>query len=139
MRLDIDSDDGWETIDDDTRDLIGGDQLQQQMGRMRWRIEAITQKLADVDNEDDDNMRNYSRGYEDDVDNRDHVRKRSESGPNSRRREPCDPHFFFIRGALRHLVVHFPLFGGNSRHLALCLSFSFGHDDEETGQVTREQ
>jgi hypothetical protein len=42
MRLETDSNDGWETVDDDTRDLIGGDQLQQQMGRMRWCIEAIT-------------------------------------------------------------------------------------------------
>jgi hypothetical protein len=67
-------------------------------------------KLADIEEEEDDNnMPNYSRGYEDDVNNRDHARKRSESGPNSRRWEPCDPHFFFIRGALRHLVVHFPL------------------------------
>ena len=28
IRLDIDSDDGWEAVDDDTRDLIGGGQLQ---------------------------------------------------------------------------------------------------------------
>jgi hypothetical protein len=56
--------------------------------------------LADIEEQDDNNMPNYSRGYEDDVNNRDHARKRSESGPNSRRWEPCDPHFFFIRGAL---------------------------------------
>ena len=78
---------------------------------MHWHIKAITQKLADVDEEDDNNMQNCSRGYDNDVNNSNHVRKRSESGPNSRRREPCDPHFFFIRGALRHLVVHFSLFG----------------------------
>jgi hypothetical protein len=32
MRLETGSDDGWEAVADDTRDLIGGDQLQQQMG-----------------------------------------------------------------------------------------------------------
>ena len=72
------SDDGWETVDDDTRDLIGGGQLERQMAGLSWRIEAIMKKVADVDGEDDDNMRNYSRGYEDDVDNRDHVRNISE-------------------------------------------------------------
>ena len=102
MRLENDSDDGWDTVDDDTMDLIGGGQLQLQM-------ERITQKLTDVDEEDDNNVLSYSRGYKDDINNRDHVRKRSESDPNSRRRVPCDHHFFFLRGALRHLVVHFPL------------------------------
>jgi hypothetical protein len=62
---------------------------------MHWHIEEIMKKLAGIDEEDDNNMRNYSRGYEDDINNRDHIRKRSESGPKSRRREPCDPHFFF--------------------------------------------
>jgi hypothetical protein len=60
-----------------------------------WCIKEITKKLADVDEEDNNNMRKYSRGYEDNVENRG---KRSESYPNSRRGKPCDPHFFFIRG-----------------------------------------
>jgi hypothetical protein len=47
---------GWETINDDTRDLIGGGQQVQQMRGVSWQIEAITKKLADVDQEDDDNM-----------------------------------------------------------------------------------
>ena len=50
------SDDGWETVDDDTRDLIGGGQLERQMAGLSWCIESIIKKLANIDGEVDDNM-----------------------------------------------------------------------------------
>jgi hypothetical protein len=124
-----------------TRDLIGGGQLERQMTGLSWRIEAIMKKLADVDGEDDDNMRNYSRGYEDDVNSRDHVRNISECHARIREGGSRVIFTFFLHQKCPATLgaVHFPLFGGTHDIIALCLSFSFGHDDEETGQVTRGQ
>ena len=95
MKIGHDDDNEWETVDDDTSHLIGG-------GQLRWRVEAIMAKLADVDGDGDNDIGGNSRNYRSNVDNKGHVSAGSELRRQSRV-------ITFSQSAVPCDTLHFPL------------------------------